>query len=233
MPYTLAHPAAILPLRKLRFFTYSGLVVGSLSPDFEHVIRLEVRSLYSHSPAGWLWFCLPMGVAVLALYRTLWRPYLSTIFPQLRNPPARILFWQDGLSILVGAATHIAWDSFTHRGRFGPRHIEWLNREIQIDRGLSLPAWNLLQHLSTVAGLICVTLIVFADARKAEAGWWQRMRLRLVGTVALLAPAAMAFSLVLGASTIQSFVVLMGNNLIVVTAVALTAAGVRYRMHKS
>src|SRR5436190_1116980 len=116
MPYTLAHPAAILPLRRFHWLSSLGLVVGAMSPDFEHVLRVTPVSRYSHTLMGLLWFCLPVGLLVMWAYRFLWRVPLSKFFPQ---PIETSTLWKDGLSVLIGALTHITWDSFTHRQGLG------------------------------------------------------------------------------------------------------------------
>src|SRR5581483_12465816 len=40
VPFTLAHPAAVLPLRR-RGLVFSALVVGSMAPDFEYFFGLK------------------------------------------------------------------------------------------------------------------------------------------------------------------------------------------------
>ena len=63
MPFTLAHPAIVLPLaaKKLRM-SATGLVIGSMVPDFEYFIRMRTESKYSHTLAGLFWFDLPLGL---------------------------------------------------------------------------------------------------------------------------------------------------------------------------
>ena len=41
MPFTFSHPAAVLPLRLLprHWFSLTGLVIGSMVPDFEYFLR--------------------------------------------------------------------------------------------------------------------------------------------------------------------------------------------------
>ncbi len=51
MPFTFSHPAIILPLKYLpqNWFSLTGLIIGSLTRDFEYFIRMKVRSNYSHT----------------------------------------------------------------------------------------------------------------------------------------------------------------------------------------
>ena len=57
MPFTFAHPAAIIPINS-RFkskFCLTGLVLGSMAPDFEYFIRLKPYSAYGHNLIGFLY----------------------------------------------------------------------------------------------------------------------------------------------------------------------------------
>jgi hypothetical protein len=42
MPFTFAHPAIVLPLKHLpkRWYSLTGLIIGSMTPDFEYFIRM-------------------------------------------------------------------------------------------------------------------------------------------------------------------------------------------------
>jgi hypothetical protein len=70
--------------------------------------------------------------------------------------------------IVIGAATHLLWDSCTHR--FG-----WLveraglRREVPIGVGHHLPIYELLQHASTLLGLALVVIAVVRWYRRAPA----------------------------------------------------------------
>lgn len=54
MPFTFSHPAIILPFKYLpnRWISMTGLIIGSLTPDFEYFIRMKIESYYSHTNAG-------------------------------------------------------------------------------------------------------------------------------------------------------------------------------------
>jgi hypothetical protein len=123
MPFPLAHPAAVLPLRRYcpRHLSFLALVVGSLTPDLGYVFGRESMWRFSHRfVVGTLEFCLPAGlIIILALYalraplikaapaRT--RPLLLSL---CRHPPASPFI--AVLSLLIGTATHTILDSITH-----------------------------------------------------------------------------------------------------------------------
>lgn len=69
MPFTFAHPAIVLPLRKCKWFSFSALVFGSMAPDFEYFFRMQPFSVYSHTMLG-LWLVdLPIAVLLAFLYQ--------------------------------------------------------------------------------------------------------------------------------------------------------------------
>src|SRR3954465_14023561 len=84
MPFTLSHPAAILPLRK--YLPLSALLIGSMSPDFEYPLRLAAVSRFSHSLPAIFYFCLPVSLLLLLLFhRLIKRPALELLPPYLRR----------------------------------------------------------------------------------------------------------------------------------------------------
>lgn len=120
MPFTFAHPAAVLPLR--RHGDLSALVIGSMVPDAGYLLLLEIPRALTHGLPGLLVFCLPAGLIVYLLYhRVLREPFLA-LAPQgvrlrLVEHSALPGSWRGWacvvISLLLGAATHIAWDELT------------------------------------------------------------------------------------------------------------------------
>jgi len=54
MPFTLAHPAAIVPLYKIfkGRLSLTGLIIGSIVPDTEYAVNTVTRSVISHTTKG-------------------------------------------------------------------------------------------------------------------------------------------------------------------------------------
>jgi len=75
MPFTFSHPAIILPLTFLprQWFSLTGLVIGSLAPDFEYFIRMRIQSDYSHTISGLFWFDLPLGIILAFIFHNIVR----------------------------------------------------------------------------------------------------------------------------------------------------------------
>ncbi|NIA00171.1 DUF4184 family protein [Massilia sp. CCM 8734] len=119
MPFTLCHPAIVIPLhRHARGFTsLSALAIGSMMPDFVCFFSFGVSAELSHSGSGILLYCVPVGALVWIVHQTLLRPALLAWLPRVvstrmmwppapsvRNPRAvgTIL-----LSLAIGAAPRI------------------------------------------------------------------------------------------------------------------------------
>src|SRR6478609_2941554 len=83
MPFTFSHPAIILPITYLprKWFSLTGLVVGSLTPDFEYFIRMRVQSDYSHTLSGLFWFDLPLGILLAFIFHNIVRDSLFENLP--------------------------------------------------------------------------------------------------------------------------------------------------------
>ena len=66
MPFTLAHPAAIIPLQKLfkNKLSLTGLIIGSIIPDFEYLVNIVERSVISHKLEGVLYFDIPAALII-------------------------------------------------------------------------------------------------------------------------------------------------------------------------
>ncbi len=166
MPFTLSHPAAILPLRR-KGLVFSALVIGSMAPDFNYFIPYMPEKSFTHSIPGIFLFCIPVGFIVLFLFhKTLKQPFLS-LLPE--NHRLRLLNFSSGFSFLpprrlflilfsmfLGVLTHLLWDSFTHLYGWGVIAFPFFQQPlIHIgSRGIAL--YTVLQHLSTAIGLVII-----------------------------------------------------------------------------
>ena len=71
------------------------------------------------------------------------------------------------LSLLVGAATHILWDSFTHGGYWPARHFPWFWETLPNPVIGDLHYYKILQYLSTGIGLLVVLFWILHWMRTA------------------------------------------------------------------
>ena len=164
MPFTLAHAAAALPFRRTRL-VLSALVIGCFSPDFEYFLRLVPRGRFGHTPMGLFAFDLPLSVLIFWLFHAYARePILAWLPPAFRqripaNSALSSLRNIRGValvlaSIIIGAATHILWDSFTHPFFWPDQYLHFLHRTIQLPLLGQVRYTKFFQHLSTLVGLV-------------------------------------------------------------------------------
>jgi hypothetical protein len=198
MPFTGAHPAAVLPLvrwaRPLRLDA-TALVIGSLSPDFEYFVRGEQVGIFSHSLVGIATFCVPMTLVLGVLYHGLAKWSVLLVAPAgVARRAAGIVArpWQERwtgwaiasvvVSAAIGALSHVAWDGFTHaRGWFVHRYPGTFRVVYQVPVLGTIAFHRVLQHASTAIGLpIVIAAIVRAIRREpaielpATARWLPR-----------------------------------------------------------
>jgi len=168
MPFTFSHPAIVLPLNRLskNWFSLTALVIGSLTPDFEYFIRMRVLSIYSHTWSGMLWFDLPLGLVLLILYNRLIKNkvidhlprYFNQRLSEFKNERPVYLganFVVVVMCLLIGVASHIFWDSFTHPMGYFVKHSHLLSHKIII-KHFPIPVYSILQQLSSIAGALII-----------------------------------------------------------------------------
>lgn len=174
MPLTFAHPAAALPLARLRL-PLSALVVGTMAPDFVYYVRLAPRGHYGHTLPGLFLFCLPAGLAVLWLFHRVVKSPLVALSPEaaqrrlapyVASSPFDRPLALVAVSILVGAVTHDVWDAFTHGSGWGVQAVPALRRLVALGPLGVVKGYKLAQHGSTLVGLTALA--------GAGVAWWRR-----------------------------------------------------------
>lgn len=178
MPFTPAHAAAALPFLRSRLVR-SALIVGTLAPDFEYFLRMAPGGGFGHTFAGAFLLSLPLALAVLWIFHALIKAPLVQLFPdgiRLRLAPQMGPFRFGGparfmlivVSALIGIATHITWDSFTHSYTWPYRHFHLLRERLPAPVLGSVALVKVLQHVSTAVGLILLALWVMRWYRTTE-----------------------------------------------------------------
>lgn len=170
MPFTGSHPAAALPLARLGL-PPSALVIGSMAPDLPYYLPTPVNGAATHSLLGVVSANLLLGLVVLAAWQALLAPLAIAIGPaavrdRLPEPAPGVAHPVRRAAAVVvalaaGAATHVAWDSFTHKGRWGPEHIGWL-----ADEHAGLHGYKWAQYASGLVGAAAIGLWLLR--------WWRR-----------------------------------------------------------
>lgn len=174
MPFTFSHPAIVLPLNYLpgKWYSLTGLIIGSMAPDFEYFLRMKVQSNYSHTLSGVFWFDLPLGILLAFIFHNIVRNKLFYNLPTFLK--SRFLAFNDFnwnnyfkknwfvviVSIIIGTLSHIFWDSFTHDSGYFVQTIPSLKTSIDF-LGIRLPIFKILQHGSTIIGALIIAYAIF------------------------------------------------------------------------
>ncbi|GAA5014161.1 DUF4184 family protein [Acinetobacter puyangensis] len=173
MPFTFAHPAIVLPLAKFsRKFSLTGLIIGSLIPDFEYFLRMRIRSDYSHNLIGIFNFDLPLGLLVVFIFHYLVRDslihnlplFLKSRFINYEGYDWNSYFKNNWIiviySLLIGIISHILWDNFSHNTGYFLNIFPILNEKISLFNH-HIFIFKIVQHMSTMVGFIFIILCIF------------------------------------------------------------------------
>ena len=184
MPWTFAHPAAVLPLRRLwPALNLAALMIGSLAPDLGYHMDAWAFATYAHTIVGTFLVSLPTGIAFLTVFylarRSIWyvlpQPHRTLLAPAVASPiplrPGSAL--AAGVSLLLGSWTHIIWDGFTHEDGWAVVRIPLLRETVAVIGEHQVQAFSLLQHLSTVIGVGVLLVVYFLWVRKRAGAVWR------------------------------------------------------------
>lgn len=198
MPFTFAHPAAILPFRRYcpSFLNFPALVVGSMTPDAGYYLHNWQWAVWGHSFAGSVTFDVVAGLAFLAVFYLSLRPvaallpysHRQTVLswrPATRFPGVRAVL-VAALSIVIGSWTHIVWDGFTHANGWCVRNFSPLTPTVFSIGSYHVSVWQILQHASTLFGLYVLWSAYRIQTAKYPAGpATTAERLAVLGVLAL------------------------------------------------
>jgi len=162
MPFTPAHVAAVLPLRGRLGLPFAALAAGSMSPDLPYFLPFSLSRASTHSLWGIPTWDLLFGMALWMAWH--WSsPALHDMAPGIIRrrwpPPGSTLsrWWIVPLAVMIGSATHVLWDSFTHSGYPGAT-IEALAAIYPSPIG-PMPGYRWLQYTSGAVGLAIVAWV--------------------------------------------------------------------------
>jgi len=183
----------------------SALVIGTFAPDFEYFISLGPHGRFGHTIRGALILTLPVALATLWIFhRFVKRPVVRLLPHGLQSRLAKHVgefhfggarrFLLIVASTLLGMATHLLWDSFTHVNTWLWRRWEFLREPISVPVLGAIPHYKLFQYASTVAGM-AVLLVWFLywyrdaePARESRAPLMPRLRrIAVISCVTLVA----------------------------------------------
>ena len=169
MPFTFSHPAILLPLRFLNknYFSITGLIMGSMVPDFYFLLQMRTSDNFSHEGYGILLLNLPLAIVLCVIFHNIVKQPLVASLPNVLQKKCMPFYsekwnhyfllnsWKVLLSIVIGVFSHLFWDSFTHSDGYFVEHIAYLNHEV-----LSVPMYELAQYLFSILGLVMIVRFV-------------------------------------------------------------------------
>ncbi|WP_416876008.1 DUF4184 family protein [Kitasatospora sp. SC0581] len=176
MPFTLSHPAAVLPLLRAAGargpLVASALVAGSMAPDVPFFAESLLPGVYGQGGLTHRWWAVPtvdvaIAGALVAGWHGLLRGPLVALLPERWVGGAEALTVRRAgnaadpaeagavggaawfaASAAIGAATHVGWDAFTHGDRLGVRLLPVLDRPVA-----GVPLYEALQYGSSALAL--------------------------------------------------------------------------------
>lgn len=186
MPFTFAHPAIVMPVNRVfrTRLSLSGLVIGSMVPDFEKFILVTDVKHYSHTWHGMFWLDLPLGFAIAFLFHTIVRDTLIDNLPAFFR--RRLIgykkldwfqyckehFWNVLLAMFIGIFSHMVWDDLTH----ADGHVVQLIPFLQGDGPYA--GYKVLQFTTSIIGMLAVLVGIsmmpqqYVTPRKLNTGYW-------------------------------------------------------------
>ncbi|ROQ39715.1 uncharacterized protein DUF4184 [Frondihabitans sp. PhB188] len=179
MPYTLSH-AIIAPLLARAGLPLAAVACGAMAPDLPLFARWLDYDI-THSALGAIWASLPIALGLLVIWRIVLVPVLPRLLPRplARRVPGRTAAAPPAILVagcVVGVASHLAWDSFTHASGAAVVALPALRAEV-----VGLPAHQWLQYALSLAGLAGLGALgarwlrrapTTTDARGASWAWW-------------------------------------------------------------
>jgi hypothetical protein len=175
MPFTPSHAIVALPFARTAI-PAGAVAVGAMAPDLPLFFPWVTSYGSTHGFPSLLWTSLPIALGLYAIWRLVIRPAASGLLlpealrarmPWAWDRPTRAERPVLGaalvvLATLIGIATHVFWDLFTHPDRLGSIWIPAL-----ADQWGPLDGTTWLQHGFSALGLAGVALWAVLALRKA------------------------------------------------------------------
>jgi phosphoglycerol transferase MdoB-like AlkP superfamily enzyme len=176
MPFTFSHPALIVPLlyarQRYKWLSATGLIMGSMAPDAEKFFRLKLASQHSHTIGSIFYFSCPVSIGLAFIFHVFVRRPLIAHLP---SPLYRRLgkytnfnwlnyyrqhIWGIMLSIVIGAALHLFWDSFTHYNTLIAAAVPETADMVRLG-DKAMPLWQFVALVSSIVGGLIIGYYVW------------------------------------------------------------------------
>ncbi len=185
MPITFAHPAILFPFKYLprKWYSWTGLVIGSMVPDFEAFVNLGGEKKLSHSWVGMFTYDLPLGLLLTFIFHAVVKYALVANVPGFLKARFAVysrLNWKDYFTrrffvvlicMLIGIASHLLWDRITHTDTY--TYTEKAGIYLTDYQSAKLQEW--LQWGCSIAGMLIIAWQVWllpVFKKNAPKAWW-------------------------------------------------------------
>jgi len=143
-----------------------------MSPDFEYFLWLSFEGAFlGHTWMGIFLVNLPLSIIFGLIFDYLIKDILIQNLPNSLS--SKLTSWHGKrlnlsnfrilsifcLSVIIGALSHILWDAFTHYDGFFV--TLWPVLSSSVDIGINLKVYKILQHSSSLFGLLAVFYYIF------------------------------------------------------------------------
>lgn len=180
MPVTFfAHQLPVLPMARRWPGRLDGvaLVVGSMAPDMAYLLNGSRWSVWAHDVPGALAFGIPVTVAVSWIVVRVIAPVVPDHLPDLapwhlrdyRGLAIHDFRWvATPLSALVGIATHIVLDHFTHDWGWFAQNVSWFGDVFfEGPFGRDWTAYRMAQYIGHVVGTgLCLVFLAWLGRQR-------------------------------------------------------------------
>ncbi len=165
MPFTVTHTLAVAPIAaRWPMFPAAALFIGAMIPDWGLFVPVGPGYTLMHSWPGLLLACVPLGLILLLLFRSLVRRAMVELTPtEMQSRLTKFKVWQTrftakeilaaSVALAIGAASHLIWDAFTHHGRWGVELLPFMSTVLFELGGSQVQLFKFFQHGSSVIGL--------------------------------------------------------------------------------
>jgi tetratricopeptide (TPR) repeat protein len=171
MPFTFSHPPVVVPLLSNRKWSQTGLLIGSLIPDFEFYFKLKLGENIGHSFLGIFILDLPLAILLTFVFHQIVK------FPLYESCPKWIkkrafkylkLDWINHFknnhkmilsSIFLGVLSHLAIDGLSHSEGW----LTWVFPSFKGNFQFSnytINFFNTMQIILSLAGLIVMIYLI-------------------------------------------------------------------------
>jgi hypothetical protein len=150
-----------------------------MAPDFPYIVGTTEYRDIGHFWSTALYFTLPLSLIILWVFHNYFKRPVIGLLPwgmQARLQAQADEFRFGGvrhflaivISTLLGIASHLVWDSFTHSSTWACREFPWLSKRVHLFFVDNVAVYSLAQYGSTVLGLLALALWVWLWYRRSQ-----------------------------------------------------------------